>query len=133
MAARVTIRLVGARLAEASVLLGVLADEFGAAPRAMSLADALQDPDPVDLLIVDADEVRPVRSEQLKALAEGAGGARVVLVGHGQPRLIQVMAALQAGAHGWFPESYPPDLMAAAFRLVLAGGLHMPHEYPFAM
>lgn len=48
----------------------------------------------------------------------------IVLSGHDDPAIMR--EALQAGAMGFIPKAYSPDVMLLAVRLVLAGGIYVP-------
>jgi DNA-binding NarL/FixJ family response regulator len=48
----------------------------------------------------------------------------VVLSGHEDPAVMR--GALDAGASGFIPKAYSPDVMLSAVRLVLSGGINVP-------
>jgi DNA-binding NarL/FixJ family response regulator len=48
----------------------------------------------------------------------------VVLSGHEDPAVMR--GALDAGASGFIPKAYSPDVMLSAVRLVLSGGIYVP-------
>jgi DNA-binding NarL/FixJ family response regulator len=63
----------------------------------------------------------------LTRFREAVPAARVVVVSAVESRRI-VLAALEAGAAGYIPKTSPPTLIAAALRLVAAGGTYVPLE-----
>lgn len=48
----------------------------------------------------------------------------VVLSGHEDPAIMR--GALEAGASGFIPKAYSPEVMLSAVRLVLSGGIYVP-------
>jgi two-component system nitrate/nitrite response regulator NarL len=76
---------------------------------------------PVDMLVVDlsADDQE---FRELKAAAEAIKPAPLVLFSVLAPT--EVQAAYEAGVKGCIPKTAPPELITAALRLILAGGLY---------
>lgn len=76
----------------------------------------------VDLVLTD---LPPDGAGGLKKLVRAAGAAPVVVV-CANDRIGDVQRATAAGARGLVPKSSPPEVLLAALRLVLAGGLYLP-------
>jgi DNA-binding NarL/FixJ family response regulator len=76
---------------------------------------------PIALMVLEADPEDPQLSG-LAAVVENVKPAPVVLFAALSPA--EVQAAYEAGARGCIPRTAGPELMAAALRLVLAGGLY---------
>jgi DNA-binding NarL/FixJ family response regulator len=76
---------------------------------------------PVDMLVVDLQAEDP-EFRELKAAAEAVKPAPLVLFSVLAPA--EVQAAYEAGVKGCVPKTAPPELITAALRLILAGGLY---------
>jgi DNA-binding NarL/FixJ family response regulator len=76
---------------------------------------------PLDIMIVDLSADDP-EFRDLKAAAETIRPAPLVLFSVLAPA--EVQAAYEAGVKGCIPKSAPPELITAALRLILAGGLY---------
>jgi DNA-binding NarL/FixJ family response regulator len=88
-----------------------------------TLADALEAAAarPLDMLVVDLAAEDP-EFRELKAAAEAIKPAPLVLFSVLAPT--EVQAAYEAGVKGCIPKTAPPELITAALRLILAGGLY---------
>jgi DNA-binding NarL/FixJ family response regulator len=88
-----------------------------------SLHDALEGAAdrPLDMLVVDITGEDP-EFRELKAAAEAIKPAPLVLFSVLSPA--EVQAAYEAGVKGCIPKTAPPELISAALRLILAGGLY---------
>src|SRR6201996_3567401 len=88
-----------------------------------TLHDALEQAarQPVDMLVAElsADDQE---FRDLKAAAEAIKPAPLVLFSVLSPA--EVQAAYEAGVKGCIPKTAPPELITAALRLILAGGLY---------
>src|ERR1700761_808660 len=88
-----------------------------------TLHDALEQAarQPVDMLVAElsADDQE---FRDLKAAAEAIKPAPLVLFSVLSPA--EVQAAYEAGVKGCIPKTAPPELISAALRLILAGGLY---------
>jgi DNA-binding NarL/FixJ family response regulator len=76
---------------------------------------------PFDMLVVDLSADDP-EFRGLKAAAEAIRPAPLVLFSVLAPA--EVQAAYEAGVKGCIPKTAPPELITAALRLILAGGLY---------
>lgn len=76
---------------------------------------------PLDMLVVDLSAEDP-EFRELKAAAEAIKPAPLVLFSVLAPT--EVQAAYEAGVKGCIPKTAPPELITAALRLILAGGLY---------
>jgi DNA-binding NarL/FixJ family response regulator len=76
---------------------------------------------PLDMLVVDLSADDP-EFRELKAAAEAIKPAPLVLFSVLAPA--EVQAAYEAGVKGCIPKTAPPELITAALRLILAGGLY---------
>jgi DNA-binding NarL/FixJ family response regulator len=76
---------------------------------------------PLDMLVVDLSADDP-EFRELKAAAEAIRPAPLVLFSALAPA--EVQAAYEAGVKGCIPKTAPPELITAALRLILAGGLY---------
>jgi DNA-binding NarL/FixJ family response regulator len=76
---------------------------------------------PLDMLVVDLAAEDP-EFRELKAAAEAVKPAPLVLFSVLAPG--EVQAAYEAGVKGCIPKTAPPELITAALRLILAGGLY---------
>jgi DNA-binding NarL/FixJ family response regulator len=76
---------------------------------------------PADIMVV---EVAPEDAEfrELRAAAEAIKPAPLVLFAVLSPA--EVQSAYEAGVKGCIPKTAPPELITAALRLILAGGLY---------
>ncbi|HEY4030883.1 MAG TPA: response regulator transcription factor [Caulobacteraceae bacterium] len=88
-----------------------------------TLQEALESaaPRPLDMLVVDISGDDP-EFRELKAAAEAIKPAPLVLFSVLSPA--EVQAAYEAGVKGCIPKTAPPELINAALRLILAGGLY---------
>lgn len=75
----------------------------------------------VDMLVVDLAAEDP-EFRELKAAAEAIKPAPLVLFSVLAPA--EVQSAYEAGVKGCIPKTAPPELVTAALRLILAGGLY---------
>jgi two-component system nitrate/nitrite response regulator NarL len=93
------------------------------APGYPSLAEALADTAlrPFDLMVLEAEADDP-ELPNLKAATEAINPAPLVLFAVLTPADVQV--AYEAGVKGCIPKTAPPELVTAALRLILAGGLY---------
>lgn len=76
---------------------------------------------PLDLMMVEASADDP-EFRELKAAAETIKPAPLVLFSVLSPA--EVQSAYEAGVKGCIPKTAPPELITAALRLILAGGLY---------
>jgi DNA-binding NarL/FixJ family response regulator len=76
---------------------------------------------PVDMLVADLSAEDP-EFRELKAAVEAIKPAPLVLFSVLAPA--EVQAAYEAGVKGCIPKTAPPELISAALRLILAGGLY---------
>ena len=76
---------------------------------------------PVDMLVIDLSPEDP-EFRELKAAAEAIRPAPLVLFSVLAPG--EVQTAYEAGVKGCIPKTAPPELITAALRLILAGGLY---------
>jgi DNA-binding NarL/FixJ family response regulator len=76
---------------------------------------------PLDMLVVDLSADDP-EFRELKAAAEAIRPAPLVLFSVLAPA--EVQAVYEAGVKGCIPKTAPPELITAALRLILAGGLY---------
>jgi DNA-binding NarL/FixJ family response regulator len=76
---------------------------------------------PLDMLVVDLTADDP-EFRDLKAAADAIKPAPLVLFSVLAPA--EVQAAYEAGVKGCIPKTAPPELITAALRLILAGGLY---------
>jgi DNA-binding NarL/FixJ family response regulator len=76
---------------------------------------------PLDMLVVDITADDP-EFRELKAAAEAVKPAPLVLFSVLAPA--EVQAAYESGVKGCIPKTAPPELITAALRLILAGGLY---------
>jgi DNA-binding NarL/FixJ family response regulator len=76
---------------------------------------------PLEMLVVDLTAEDP-EFRDLKAAAEAIKPAPLVLFSVLAPT--EVQAAYEAGVKGCIPKTAPPELITAALRLILAGGLY---------
>ena len=88
-----------------------------------TLQDALEGSGarPLDMLVVDISADDP-EFRELKAAAEAIKPAPLVLFSVLAPA--EVQTAYEAGVKGCIPKTAPPELISAALRLILAGGLY---------
>jgi len=91
-----------------------------------ALAAARTAPEP-DLVLLDLGLPGCSGISALVRLREAAPALRVVVVSAVESRRV-VLAALAAGAAGYIPKTLQPPLVAAALRLVAAGGTYVPLE-----
>lgn len=91
-----------------------------------ALAAARTAPEP-DLVLLDLGLPGCSGISALVRLREAAPALRVVVVSAVESRRV-VLAALAAGAAGYIPKTLQPPLIAAALRLVAAGGTYVPLE-----
>lgn len=96
----------------------------------VSVEEAIRHPDPVDLVLLDLHLPNTQGLEGLMTLRTHREGVPVVIVsGDESPTTIQ--AAIDAGAMGYVPKSSTPQVLLAAIRLILAGGVYLPaHVLP---
>jgi DNA-binding NarL/FixJ family response regulator len=76
---------------------------------------------PLDMLVVDLTAEDP-EFRELKSAADAIKPAPLVLFSVLAPTEVQV--AYEAGVKGCIPKTAPPELVTAALRLILAGGLY---------
>jgi len=76
---------------------------------------------PLDMLVAELSAEDP-EFRELKAAAEVIKPAPLVLFSVLSPS--EVQAAYEAGVKGCIPKTAPPELITAALRLILAGGLY---------
>jgi len=76
---------------------------------------------PLEMLVVDITADDP-EFRELKAAAEAIKPAPLVLFSVLAPG--EVQAAYESGVKGCIPKTAPPELITAALRLILAGGLY---------
>ena len=76
---------------------------------------------PFDMLVADLSAEDP-EFRDLKAAVEAIRPAPLVLFAVLSPA--EVQAAYEAGVKGCIPKTAPPELITAALRLILAGGLY---------
>jgi DNA-binding NarL/FixJ family response regulator len=76
---------------------------------------------PLEILVADLSADDP-EFRELKAAAEAIRPAPLVLFSVLAPS--EVQAAYEAGVKGCIPKTAPPELITAALRLILAGGLY---------
>jgi DNA-binding NarL/FixJ family response regulator len=76
---------------------------------------------PIDMLVADVSADDP-EFRDLRATAEAIKPAPLVLFSVLAPA--EVQAAYEAGVKGCIPRTAPPELISAALRLILAGGLY---------
>lgn len=88
-----------------------------------TLQDALDQASrrPLDMLVAELSSEDP-EFRELKAAAEAIKPAPLVLFSVLSPA--EVQAAYEAGVKGCIPKTAPPELITAALRLILAGGLY---------
>lgn len=84
-----------------------------------------------DLILVEAGTDLGGAMELLRGLAENGPRAPIVILGAERPPVKLLVRVLSMGVRGWLPRSYGPELTVAALRLILLGGVHMPHQHPF--
>lgn len=102
----------------------------GAAVRsAKGLADALKAArdEPVDLVLLDLGLPGCRDITALTQFRAAFPALRVVVVSATEERSV-VLAALEAGAAGYIPKTSRPDVVAAALKLVGAGGTYVPPQ-----
>jgi DNA-binding NarL/FixJ family response regulator len=78
-----------------------------------------------DLILVDLRMPGMSGAEALSALRDGFPNAKVAVVSAWEERA-DIIAALNAGVHGYIPKSLPSSEIAAAIRTVLDGGIFVP-------
>jgi DNA-binding NarL/FixJ family response regulator len=76
---------------------------------------------PIDMLVVDL-AAEDAEFRELKAATEAIRPAPLVMFAVLAPA--EVQAAYEAGVKGCIPKAAPPELVTAALRLILAGGLY---------
>jgi two-component system nitrate/nitrite response regulator NarL len=76
---------------------------------------------PVDMMVVEVDPHDP-EFRELRVAAQAIAPATLVLFAVLSPS--EVQAAYEAGARGCIPKTAAPELVAAALRLIQAGGLY---------
>ena len=79
----------------------------------------------IDLALLDLGLPDASGLPVLTAFREACPGTPVVVFSATEDRTI-VLGALQAGARGFVPKSSTPDVIAAALRLIAAGGTYVP-------
>ena len=81
--------------------------------------------EPVNLILLDLNMPGTSGLEALEAIASAAPAVPVaVLSGEDNPALIR--ATIEAGASGFVPKSSSSDILVAALKLILAGGVYLP-------
>jgi DNA-binding NarL/FixJ family response regulator len=78
-----------------------------------------------DLILVDLRMPGMSGAEALSALRDGFPNAKVAVVSAWEERA-DIIAALNAGVHGYIPKSLASSEIAAAIRTVLDGGIFVP-------
>jgi DNA-binding NarL/FixJ family response regulator len=78
-----------------------------------------------DIVLVDLRMPGMSGAEALGALRDGFPNAKVAVVSAWEERL-DIIAALNAGVHGYIPKSLPSSEIAAAIRTILDGGIFVP-------
>lgn len=78
-----------------------------------------------DLVLVDLRMPGMSGAEALGALRDGFPNAKVAVVSAWEERP-EIIAALNAGVHGYIPKSLPSSEIAAAIRTILDGGIFVP-------
>lgn len=78
-----------------------------------------------DLILVDLRMPGMSGAEALAALRDGFPDAKVAVVSAWEERA-DIIAALNAGVHGYIPKSLPSSEIAAAIRFILDGGIFVP-------
>lgn len=76
---------------------------------------------PIDMLVVDM-AAEDAEFRELKAVTEAIKPAPLVMFAVLAPA--EVQSAYEAGVKGCIPKTAPPELVTAALRLILAGGLY---------
>jgi DNA-binding NarL/FixJ family response regulator len=76
---------------------------------------------PIDMMVVDITADDP-EFRDLKSAAEAVRPAPLVMFSVLAPA--EVQSAYEAGVKGCIPKTAPPELITAALRLILAGGLY---------
>jgi DNA-binding NarL/FixJ family response regulator len=114
----------GVRLALGA--LGESVTVLDAASVEAALATVHRHPD-IDLVLLDLGLPGAGGSALLDALRRERNTVPVVVIS-GTDERSQVLKALDQGALGFIPKSFPLDLMMQAVRLVLAGGTYIPQQ-----
>ncbi len=88
-----------------------------------TLQDALDAtaPAPIGMMVLEVEPRDPELSE-VKAAVQAVAPAPLVLFAVQSPA--EVQTAYEAGVRGCIPKTAPPELVSAALRLILAGGLY---------
>ena len=78
-----------------------------------------------DLILLDMNMPGKQHLDALHSLLEADPGAAIVVVsGEDDPELIR--SAIRAGASGFVPKASSSEILLAALRLILAGGVYLP-------
>ena len=94
---------------------------------AASLEQAVQQPGPFDLVLLDLRMPGTDGGTGLARIKRTFEGVPVVIVsGEEQPHVIHHL--INDGAAGFIPKSSSPNLLVAALRLVLHGGIYLPPQ-----
>jgi DNA-binding NarL/FixJ family response regulator len=93
------------------------AEGYAAMPEALEAAGSR----PIDMMVAELTADDP-EFRELKAAVEAIRPAPLVLFSVLTPA--EVQAAYEAGIKGCIPKTAPPELITAALRLILAGGLY---------
>ncbi|THD56848.1 response regulator transcription factor [Phenylobacterium sp.] len=83
----------------------------------------------VDLIVTDLVCRRTATQRDLSDMVASAAPGRVVVFGECGLE-VGVRQAMAAGVHGYVPATSRPELVAAAFGLVAAGGIYFPQPSP---
>jgi len=81
--------------------------------------------DDLELCVVDLHMPGMTPVEGLNGLKARAGNAKIVVI-TGSESDEELVAALDAGIHGYVPKTVEPGVVEAALRLVIAGGRYLP-------
>ncbi len=83
------------------------------------------DADSCDLILLDYHLPGVDGLEAMAAIHQRFAGATIVVVS-GEDHAQTIRAAIEAGASGFIPKSSTPEVLVAALKLILAGGVYLP-------
>lgn len=83
--------------------------------------------EPCDLVLLDLRLPGVAGVDGVRAIRHARAGVRIAVVS-GNLESSVVSEALAAGATGFLPKSYDPEVLAAALRLIVTGAIYVPHD-----
>lgn len=89
--------------------------------------DATKDPSSINLILLDYHMPDSNAPDNIQVVRENFENAKVVILS-GEEEPTKIIKAIDSGVSGFIPKSSDPQVLVAALRLVLAGGVYLPEQ-----